>query len=132
MIRRPPRSTLFPYTTLFRSFVSTGLRRQGQIFWRTVDADLQWLNIAHALPRTKPGTMLEHRQKFEIAFEIDCHVGTLERVGRGVDEADGQENFITGGHFERYLCLCVERLYRLDTDAGRAHCAIVSKAVGKD
>src|SRR5689334_23539396 len=24
MIRRPPRSTLFPYTTLFRSFVHTG------------------------------------------------------------------------------------------------------------
>src|SRR2546430_8001260 len=24
MIRRPPRSTLFPYTTLFRSFVSIG------------------------------------------------------------------------------------------------------------
>src|SRR3712207_8876355 len=25
MIRRPPRSTLFPYTTLFRSFVGCGL-----------------------------------------------------------------------------------------------------------
>src|SRR5260221_1100294 len=25
MIRRPPRSTLFPYTTLFRSFVSTAV-----------------------------------------------------------------------------------------------------------
>src|SRR2546429_7313600 len=24
MIRRPPRSTLFPYTTLFRSFIPTG------------------------------------------------------------------------------------------------------------
>src|SRR2546422_1359424 len=24
MIRRPPRSTLFPYTTLFRSFISLG------------------------------------------------------------------------------------------------------------
>src|SRR3712207_7533902 len=24
MIRRPPRSTLFPYTTLFRSFISNG------------------------------------------------------------------------------------------------------------
>src|SRR3712207_7533981 len=24
MIRRPPRSTLFPYTTLFRSFITTG------------------------------------------------------------------------------------------------------------
>src|SRR3989475_12796687 len=26
MIRRPPRSTLFPYTTLFRSLGTTGLR----------------------------------------------------------------------------------------------------------
>src|SRR2546430_9228856 len=26
MIRRPPRSTLFPYTTLFRSFLDGGLR----------------------------------------------------------------------------------------------------------
>src|ERR1035441_11095356 len=26
MIRRPPRSTLFPYTTLFRSVVKSGLR----------------------------------------------------------------------------------------------------------
>src|SRR2546429_3014752 len=25
MIRRPPRSTLFPYTTLFRSYLSVGL-----------------------------------------------------------------------------------------------------------
>src|SRR2546430_8372731 len=27
MIRRPPRSTLFPYTTLFRSPLSDGMRR---------------------------------------------------------------------------------------------------------
>src|SRR3712207_1901171 len=27
MIRRPPRSTLFPYTTLFRSSIATGLSR---------------------------------------------------------------------------------------------------------
>src|SRR2546425_7755399 len=26
MIRRPPRSTLFPYTTLFRSIISEGMR----------------------------------------------------------------------------------------------------------
>src|SRR3712207_9580743 len=26
MIRRPPRSTLFPYTTLFRSFYKDGIR----------------------------------------------------------------------------------------------------------
>src|SRR2546430_3325008 len=28
MIRRPPRSTLFPYTTLFRSFLDAALRDQ--------------------------------------------------------------------------------------------------------
>src|SRR2546425_9238474 len=31
MIRRPPRSTLFPYTTLFRSVMVTGLHEIG---WR--------------------------------------------------------------------------------------------------
>src|SRR3712207_8646154 len=30
MIRRPPRSTLFPYTTLFRSGDGSGLLREGQ------------------------------------------------------------------------------------------------------
>src|SRR2546422_5882068 len=32
MIRRPPRSTLFPYTTLFRSCV-TALARSADLFW---------------------------------------------------------------------------------------------------
>src|SRR3712207_7703335 len=36
MIRRPPRSTLFPYTTLFRSWLEPflgGLRRKAQRHW---------------------------------------------------------------------------------------------------
>src|SRR5256885_2594068 len=37
MIRRPPRSTLFPYTTLFRS-----------------DAEGRWLRPRHAAPATQP------------------------------------------------------------------------------
>src|SRR5437773_7731925 len=32
MIRRPPRSTLFPYTTLFRSRVALGHRRHSLVF----------------------------------------------------------------------------------------------------
>src|SRR5258708_18375597 len=32
MIRRPPRSTLFPYTTLFRSIFRTGQRSQAEKF----------------------------------------------------------------------------------------------------
>src|ERR1041385_4106179 len=35
MIRRPPRSTLFPYTTLFRSPVS--------IDWRDGEVDFAWM-----------------------------------------------------------------------------------------
>src|SRR2546422_7927451 len=33
MIRRPPRSTLFPYTTLFRSAIRQARKRLGQSFF---------------------------------------------------------------------------------------------------
>src|SRR2546422_4681502 len=36
MIRRPPRSTLFPYTTLFRSSLSIGYSSTGVLGRRTV------------------------------------------------------------------------------------------------
>src|SRR3712207_7951557 len=40
MIRRPPRSTLFPYTTLFRSFVQPVLPDEGLLgFARAAGAD---------------------------------------------------------------------------------------------
>src|SRR5689334_23910928 len=39
MIRRPPRSTLFPYTTLFRSLVHRPLHRVGQRRRRDVALD---------------------------------------------------------------------------------------------
>src|SRR3712207_9467290 len=35
MIRRPPRSTLFPYTTLFRSLIRRGLSGQDLAFFST-------------------------------------------------------------------------------------------------
>src|SRR3712207_7843956 len=51
MIRRPPRSTLFPYTTLFRSFrkkyviESGGKRRNGEVVqelrWSRTNTDKQ-------------------------------------------------------------------------------------------
>src|SRR2546430_7121398 len=42
MIRRPPRSTLFPYTTLFRSAVRRG---------RHIDKPLVGVAVARAVPR---------------------------------------------------------------------------------
>src|SRR2546428_5879667 len=38
MIRRPPRSTLFPYTTLFRSDISGSMERQSRLFLRFIQA----------------------------------------------------------------------------------------------
>src|SRR5947209_11992860 len=38
MLRRPPRSTLFPYTTLFRSFRKVLIANRGQIALRVIRA----------------------------------------------------------------------------------------------
>src|SRR3712207_9265777 len=65
MIRRPPRSTLFPYTTLFRSL-----------------GDVLLLDLQHYL--------LGDRQQIEIAFSE--HVAFLNNQGvwRFVSRVDGQ------------------------------------------
>src|SRR5260221_11462213 len=49
MIRRPPRSTLFPYTTLFRSTVAYALRQRRRVCSRGArafrrDAQVKFLN----------------------------------------------------------------------------------------
>src|SRR2546428_4901320 len=48
MIRRPPRSTLFPYTTLFRSMFTLALVR----FPPTATKEIQYLNAKGALTYT--------------------------------------------------------------------------------
>src|SRR3989442_7801312 len=50
MIRRPPRSTLFPYTTLFRSGVRRGLQLGGQRLQRVPQIAID----ARALIRLAP------------------------------------------------------------------------------
>src|SRR5260370_23005401 len=74
MIRRPPRSTLFPYTTLFRS-----LCRGTQVFCRR-RTDLpdaghyfhQWLE--------PPGNQLSHRRSEEHTSELQSHLNLVCRL----------------------------------------------------
>src|SRR5438445_7593092 len=47
MIRRPPRSTLFPYTTLFRS---TAIRAPKAAAMKTAGGALTWVIPWHRLP----------------------------------------------------------------------------------
>src|SRR3712207_7361293 len=63
MIRRPPRSTLFPYTTLFRSLETfrRELRSERGFFWLAWDQAAQWslqhnVNLEQALQWTDSAT----------------------------------------------------------------------------
>src|SRR5256885_12474903 len=56
MIRRPPRSTLFPYTTLFRSRLADGL---DPLPARAVPGEVE--RVAHRLQRQRGGGEHPHR-----------------------------------------------------------------------
>src|SRR5436305_11505538 len=62
MVRRPPRSTLFPYTTLFRSLCRTGLR----LFHRF---QLQQARIATCLARSE-----EHTSELQSRPHLVCRL----------------------------------------------------------
>src|SRR5258706_12883108 len=75
MIRRPPRSTLFPYTTLFRS--------HGKLHQR--------LAQRHKLPRSRKtqgdpaGEPLEVEDAFEFLADFAAHDGLLHEVSDGIE-----------------------------------------------
>src|SRR2546427_6705124 len=72
MIRRPPRSTLFPYTTLFRSTIT--------LIIMGGEAALQWLWSA-----SSGNSNLEHNQ---LSFEARC----LNKSGGGLDRKSTRLN----------------------------------------
>src|SRR5437899_7024340 len=71
MIRRPPRSTLFPYTTLFRSLDATGHRHRG-------------LLSAADLAAWRPERSEEHTSELQSLRHLVCRLllekKKLERV----------------------------------------------------
>src|SRR5260221_9751490 len=88
MIRRPPRSTLFPYTTLFRSFYVFGSGTTGF----TIDADIDVEGISNnsmLLDRSEEHTSelqshsdLVCRLLLEKKKEENCHV--INRMSSGL------------------------------------------------
>src|SRR2546422_4911814 len=67
MIRRPPRSTLFPYTTLFRSHPSSGLTRSRS---RTVRRRrLSTRAPTHMGPRSE-----EHTSELQSRLHLVCRL----------------------------------------------------------
>src|SRR2546429_2639126 len=69
MIRRPPRSTLFPYTTLFRSRYSSALVHVNGTFGRgTVGVDLNAIPAA-AIERSE-----EHTSELQSRLHLVCRL----------------------------------------------------------
>src|SRR2546429_3456542 len=64
MIRRPPRSTLFPYTTLFRSLVSTRIATSGR---RLCSVPIR------ALPEFSPRSE-EHTSELQSRLHLVCRL----------------------------------------------------------
>src|SRR5690349_23470998 len=69
MIRRPPRSTLFPYTTLFRSNVRA-MRRAARI--TSSDTFLSWLPLYHDLGLI--GRSEEHTSELQSRRDLVCRL----------------------------------------------------------
>src|SRR5256885_10793826 len=65
MIRRPPRSTLFPYTTLFRSIES---RFQRSAFVEALSSD------EHAAPRSVAARSEEHTSELQSPCNLVCRL----------------------------------------------------------
>src|SRR2546422_3240659 len=82
MIRRPPRSTLFPYTTLFRSVIllSSGSSETFGIRWKTTLAQLSaWAQPRECIPGTQATCSRvvrseEHTSELQSRLHLVCRL----------------------------------------------------------
>src|SRR5689334_24550020 len=82
MIRRPPRSTLFPYTTLFRSVITPTMERsrhQASRPRRSASLSTDWFASVHV---TEWGRSEEHTSELQSQFHLVCRL-LLEKKNKG-------------------------------------------------
>src|SRR3712207_9097804 len=80
MIRRPPRSTLFPYTTLFRSGEATGIvevratDRAGLLYRLTAALAAEGLDVTSARIETLGARSEEHTSELQSRQYLVCRL----------------------------------------------------------
>src|SRR5258705_1007108 len=77
MIRRPPRSTLFPYTTLFRSLPQRGLRARGDadhLGPRRGRGARRGGDVPEELPLPGQGRSEEHTSELQSLRHLVCRL----------------------------------------------------------
>src|SRR5258708_24300500 len=85
MIRRPPRSTLFPYTTLFRSHTTLTLS------FVTVVVQSRLLTFDRSLEEAVESRSEEHTSELQSPDHLVCRLLLEKKKERGIHrgEADG-------------------------------------------
>src|SRR2546430_13283408 len=84
MIRRPPRSTLFPYTTLFRSFFCETPPRTASIVW---DLSYEWGDADWMRDRARRNSLRAPMATYEV------HLGSW-RSEEHTSELQSQSNLV--------------------------------------
>src|SRR2546430_12507425 len=101
MIRRPPRSTLFPYTTLFRSLQAGAVRVRHQDVERHLDDPLEMDHRRHDdVPPARPG---EWREGHELARSEE-HTSELQSQSNLVCRLLLEKKNITQAHSTQCDC----------------------------
>src|SRR2546427_6595049 len=81
MIRRPPRSTLFPYTTLFRSRVGAGCQVEARLTARRADsADEARAQVADGTPLPLEPPHQRERRSEEHTSELQSQSNLVCRL----------------------------------------------------
>src|SRR2546430_9976335 len=102
MIRRPPRSTLFPYTTLFRS--GEGKKETMEVESVKVDRKLRWL-LSLAQSWAGPPTDAEVALGEELREELQRVLGELAAL-----EQDRKSTRLNSSHSQiSYAVFCLKK-----------------------
>src|SRR5260221_8693076 len=87
MIRRPPRSTLFPYTTLFRSHLNPSQYEPSVKFASALTREV---NVKQMQDRSE-----EHTSELQSHSDLVCRL-LLEKKKKKYTKRDGEEELHTG------------------------------------
>src|SRR5437667_1051468 len=95
MIRRPPRSTLFPYTTLFRSSIVLG---EGLV-WAANHYPRWEMPPCRSCPRSTRKRSEEHTSELQSHHDLVCRL-LLEKKNKADKRTQGQP--ISQTSYQRY------------------------------
>src|SRR2546430_10461628 len=105
MIRRPPRSTLFPYTTLFRS----PAHRIWQETFRWVGAEFSGIEAEHRYVDTLAMELVREPERFQVIVTNNLYGDILSDLGAGL-VGDRKSTRLNSSHSQiSYAVFCLKK-----------------------